>query len=304
LNLIWQFFGLARSNVYQVLPKNLRNGFNEAESKNWLSLFDKEQMLVGASLLPRGYGQLSNRGVHSNRLAFIAHVKSLDKVYVHDLESSLRLTLLQERLEVLYGNEKVRQLFEYDGLSSISVGCGAVAFHKSSKSYVRVEIIAAGTSQVEVAPIDKPELGVFIVEKKDIYKVPKSLHFPRQTFAVRTTRHSDGQIRHYLSSMARCVLPSKTAVILNSEPEFGLVKITSTSCPKGVLSKIGFVKLGQSEFDDSQFVVKSGHFGSVEKFDVAKLDKIGDFVNTYAPKEEKPKKVQGKDNGKKKAERA
>lgn len=79
-------FGLTHSTIHRPLPKNFTDGFAEQETQNWLSLFDNVQ--YDACLLPNGFGQLRGREVHSNRLAFIAHVKSLNKIYVHDLGSS------------------------------------------------------------------------------------------------------------------------------------------------------------------------------------------------------------------------
>jgi len=249
-------------------------------------------MHLGASLLPRGFGQLSNRDVHSNRLAFVSYVTSLDKLYVHDLVSSVRLPLLKERLAILYnGDKKACQNCVVDS-SLVPIGCGAVAYHKQSESYMRVEVIASGAQQFEVAPIDMPELGFFIVDKKDVYKVPKSLEFPPQAFFVRMTRSSYGQLSYYLSSMARCVLHNKTMVVLNSEPKFGLVKITSASCPKGVLSKIGFIALGQSKFEGASTVqITGGGFGGkAKRVEVPELEEIEKFAETYMPKKEVKRK--------------
>lgn len=54
------------------------------------------------------------------------------------------------------------------------------------------------------------------------------------------TRSNENEFRYFLDSMARCLLPDKTAVILNSEPKFGLTTIYSASAPQGVLAKLGF----------------------------------------------------------------
>jgi len=241
-------FGFTRSATYKVLPKNLISGFNNHDQNNWLSLFDNKSMSAGATLLLHGFGQLREREFHSNRLVLIAYAKSLDKVYVYDIESSLRMPLIRERMQMLYGVEEIRKGYVIDDLSMIKTGIGCVAFHEFSKSYVRVEVVALGSDQVEVAPIDSPNFGLFTVKKSSLLKIPKSLQFPRQTFSVRLVRESDGQLSNYLSSMARCVLPSMTPVVLNSETKFGLVTIQSPAAPKGVLSKIGFFDLEQDKF--------------------------------------------------------
>lgn len=76
---------LAHSTSYKILPKNLLDGFNDVEQKNWLALFDDAQMFADVSLASNGFGNLHGREFHANRMAIIAYAKALDKVYVHDL---------------------------------------------------------------------------------------------------------------------------------------------------------------------------------------------------------------------------
>lgn len=281
-------FSFARGKSHRFTPEKFTDGFDQEERKNWMALFDKNSMLDDPLILSHGFGHLSGRTFHSNRLALVAYLKALDKIYVHDLESSIRMKFLREKLESIYGNEKIR-LQLTTKLSELSVGVGCVAYHKASKLYVRVEVIAMGVKEVEVAPVDMPNLGNFTVES--VFKVPKSLQFPRQCFSVRMTRHSDGQHRHYFSKLARCVLPDKTPVVLNSEPEFGLVDIGCSNAPHGVLAKIGFTALKHSKFDDrAEITVKT--FGRQGKVVASQIENIQDFTEKMIEeKKVEPKKI-------------
>lgn len=85
---------------------------------------------------------------------------------------------MRDRLMMLYEDEETRKPFVIK--ETVSVGTGAVAWHEETESYMRVEVIGVGTEQYEVAPIDSPNFGVFVVNKEQLFKIPKSLLFPRQ----------------------------------------------------------------------------------------------------------------------------
>jgi len=281
---------LARSDSYRFLPEMFTAGFDKQACRNWDSLFSYDSISAEPTVARHGFGQLKKVDFHSNRLALIAYVKSLDKVYVHDLNSAIRISFLRERLDMIYGNEKIRSQFVVNNLSELPIGTGCVAYHKNKKIYVRVEVIAAGSNILEVAPIDMPSLGIFSVVKEFAFKIPKSLQFPRQCFAVRMTRHSDGQNRHYLASLARCILPDKTPVILDSEPTIGLVKIFCSNAPKGVLAKIGFNELNESKFSAEIGGTKiQKKFGEDPEVVAAEIEDISRFATrTCGLKPKKP----------------
>jgi hypothetical protein len=88
--------------------------------------------------------------------------------------------MIRDRMEMIYGNEKGLSKFAIKSLSELSAGVGCVAFNKSLGAHVRVQVISVGSKQVEVAPVDTPNLGVFFVDKDNIFRVPTSLAFPRQ----------------------------------------------------------------------------------------------------------------------------
>jgi len=283
-------FSFARSNSYRFLPEMFTSGFDKQASKNWESLFSYDSISAEPTIARYGFGQLKKLDFHSNRLALIAYVKALDKVYIHDLDSAIRISFLRERLDMIYGNEKIRSQFVIHNLSELSIGAGCVAYHKNKEIYVRVEVISAGSNIVEVAPIDMPSLGIFSVMKEFVFKIPKSLQFPRQCFAVRMTRHSDGQNRHYMTSLARCILPDKTPVILDSEPSIGLVKISCSNAREGVLAKIGFTALKESKFSAEIGGTKmEKKFGGNEEVVVAGIEDLTRFAaRTRDPKPKKP----------------
>jgi len=272
-------FSFARSTSYRILPEMFTDGFNQQESDNW-DVFFSHYWNVGEPKISRyGFGQLKNRDSHSNRLAFIAYAKALDKIYVHNLDSAIRTFFLRERLNMLYGNEGIRSQFVIHDLSELSIGAGCVAYHKNTKMYVRVEVISAGLKNVEVTPIDMSNLGIFSVAKEFVFKIPESLLFPRQCFAVRMTRDSEGQNRHRMTDLARCILPDKTPVILNSEPRMGLVKIHCSSAPEGVLTKIGFTVIKESKFLSGVGDASWGmEFGGGPGIDVPEIEDLTRFA--------------------------
>jgi len=279
-------FSFARSSSQRLSPEKFTDGFDEQALKNWTSLFSYDSGLIGSTIARHGFGQLKKRDYHVNRLALIAYAKALDKVYVHDLASAIRISFLRERLDLIYGNEKIRSKFIISGLSELSVGVGCVAYHKDTGAYVRAEVVAVGPNNLEAAPIDMPNLGLFSVDKESVFKIPESLHFPRQCFAVRMTRHSDGQHRHYFSDLARCVLPDKTPVILNSEPTIGLVQIHCSNAPQGVLAKVGFTALKHDKFQARiSSTITEAKFGKPGELVAAEIEDLTRFAQrTVAPK--------------------
>jgi len=274
-------FGLARSITRRILPTGFVDGFDEMEAKNWSDLFTKAASNSKPTILKQSYGRLSNRDQHANRLALIVFAKSLDKVYVRDLDSAIRMTFVRERLSSIYS--AAREQFVIKSTSELHVGAGCVALHPDRNVYLRVEVVALGKECIHVAPVDELTFGSFTVSKEQVFKIPEALSFPRQYFSVQMAAHSEGQRRFYFSSLARCVIPDGTPIILDTDSEFGLVKIKCANT-KDVLKKIGFHLLGESVAEPHSHYVSQG-FGHKKEL-VTRPDKISDFVTSI----EEPKK--------------
>jgi hypothetical protein len=273
-------FGFARSISRRILPTSFVDGFQAEEAKNWASLFTDAVFQSEPVVLQRGFGRLSNRDRHTNRLALSLFAKSLDKVYVRDLDSAIRLAFLRERLGSIYSTAS--EHFTIKQLSGLNVGKGCVAYHAARDAYMRVEIVSLGKDQVEVVPVDEPSLGLFTVNKTGLFAVPSALDFPCQHFSVRMARHSEGQRRYYLSRMARNVIPDGTPIIVDTDLEFGLTKVMSANAPKSLLSTVGFHDLGEQKQQPHSLVVDSIGFEKTEP--ITMLDDINKFAKSIEPK--------------------
>uniref|UniRef100_A0A915EJC9 Mini-chromosome maintenance complex-binding protein n=1 Tax=Ditylenchus dipsaci TaxID=166011 RepID=A0A915EJC9_9BILA len=129
---------------------------------------------------------------------------SLEKVFIRDILSCIRLSFLQEIINDFYGADQCRQQMQFLDCADPLPDLPCVVFDEVSKQYLRAKILRLSGDRTiaDVLAVDYPDVVVKEIELGSLYLLSDRFKLQPQCFSVRLAGIVDDEELYHFSSIA------------------------------------------------------------------------------------------------------
>ncbi|KAI1725765.1 hypothetical protein DdX_02443 [Ditylenchus destructor] len=174
-------------------------------------------------------------------LAFVSALNALDDIQIRNIESSIRLTILQELLNDFYFNKKGYGDLTFLDDTFLLPNFPCVFYEPYIKRYFRGKIVRSSADQsiADVVGVDFPNLSFKRIPRQDLFMLHNKFLIPPQCFAIRLLDSDDRKALLHYSKLARELIDVGSVVAVASSSDSTLAQMQYNN-EEDFLSKIGY----------------------------------------------------------------
>uniref|UniRef100_A0A915CME9 Uncharacterized protein n=1 Tax=Ditylenchus dipsaci TaxID=166011 RepID=A0A915CME9_9BILA len=182
----------------RIRAESIIQGMSGEDTQNWqINFLDPEPSLSGMFTL----------------LTVVAFI-SLEKVFIRDILSCIRLSFLQEIINDFYGADQCRQQMQFLDRADPLPDLPCVVFDEVSKQYLRAKILRLSNDHTiaDVLAVDYPNVVIKGIELGSLYLLSDRFKLQPQCFSDRLADIVDDEKLYHFSSIAKHFLTAGSVI--------------------------------------------------------------------------------------------
>ncbi|KAI1732268.1 tudor domain-containing protein [Ditylenchus destructor] len=239
----------------RIYHSSLVNGMDFQSARKWQALYMECASDNSVNDFCEEYGEAMSMVVNTGdhypfdmpflsetwSLAFVAALNALDDIKIRNIESSIRLTILQELLNDFYFNKKGYADLTFLDDTFLLPNFPCVFYEPYIKRYFRGKIVRSSADQsiADVIGVDFPSLSFKRVPRQDLFMLHDKFLIPPQCFAIRLLDTKDRKELLHYSKLARELIDVGSVVAVASSLDSTLSHMQYNN-EEDFLSKIGY----------------------------------------------------------------